>query len=172
MRMQTLTQLVSRLQSRGEAAFPTSSRWLVREPSPWQPPEANARMTMPIIPASALLAGSEALVVELQPSPSNAPITLGRAETNDVVINDGTLSKLHLHFNPNSVGWEVEDVGSYNGTVLDGVKLVANLTRPLRDGVLLRAGTVEMSFHDTPGLLVRLRTTAGRPRGTSSSPPR
>jgi hypothetical protein len=169
MRVQALTLLLSKLRTQGEAAFSSKSRWLVREPSPWQPPELDVRATMPILPSVSLSAGNESLAIELMPSASRALITLGRAESNDVVLNDGTLSKRHLHFTPADAAWTVTDAGSYNGTFLDGVKLDSHQPYPLRDGSLLKAGQVELTFHDAAGLILRLRTTEGRPRGTSAS---
>ncbi len=172
MRIQTLNQLLSRLHSRGDAAFPVTSRWLVREPSPWQPPAVDVRATMPILPSMSLMAAAESLVIELAPTATPAPISLGRADANDVVINDGTLSKHHLQFLPDDSTWTVADLDSYNGTFLDGVRLTPTRPHTLHDSALLRAGNLELTFHDTAGLLSRLRTTEGRPRGTSASVPR
>jgi hypothetical protein len=51
-------------------------------------------------------------------------ILVGRASTNDVHIDDKTVSKLHARIRLNERGFVVEDAGSRNGTFLDGERIL------------------------------------------------
>jgi serine phosphatase RsbU (regulator of sigma subunit) len=51
-------------------------------------------------------------------------ITLGRASTNDLSYpDDAGLSRLHLAFERSQRGWTVRDLGSKNGTLVNGVRV-------------------------------------------------
>lgn len=47
-------------------------------------------------------------------------VRLGRAATNDIVINDAVVSGTHLELRRTGDTWEVVDLGSSNGTYIDG----------------------------------------------------
>jgi pSer/pThr/pTyr-binding forkhead associated (FHA) protein len=51
-------------------------------------------------------------------------LTLGRDITNDILINDVEVSRHHLRFSRSINGYMVEDLGSTNGTFLNGKRLV------------------------------------------------
>jgi hypothetical protein len=75
----------------------------------------------------------EAAVHPLKKRPGNPypdTITVGRAETNDVVLPYDDLSKLHAYFTRSPEGTLlVADAGSTNGTWLAGEKLAPNASR-------------------------------------------
>ena len=50
-------------------------------------------------------------------------LTIGRAPDADVVIDDDEISRRHVRVVPTPAGLEVEDLGSTNGTELDGQRL-------------------------------------------------
>jgi pSer/pThr/pTyr-binding forkhead associated (FHA) protein len=81
---------------------------------------------------------------------------VGRAADADVSINDGTLSSMHLALNSSPDGWSVEELGSTNGTTIDGKVLTAGATVALRNGSVLEAGQVVLTFHTAEGLWTRL----------------
>lgn len=56
------------------------------------------------------------------------PCRLGRAPDNDIVVDDTRVSRYHLSFHPEAGHWRFSELGSKNGTRLDG--------RPVTDGVL------------------------------------
>jgi len=60
-------------------------------------------------------------------------IRLGRAAENDVVLNDPKVSRNHAELEWNGTGFTLRDLGSINGTSVNGQRLV-NTTRLLRDG--------------------------------------
>lgn len=55
-------------------------------------------------------------------------VTLGRAEEADVVVEDVYVSDQHAEVTPDDGGWAVRDLGSTNGTFLNGAK-VTQLTQ-------------------------------------------
>ena len=48
-------------------------------------------------------------------------VTLGRAEINDVVLNHHTVSRAHAKLERSDAGWTIIDLGSANGTRVNGV---------------------------------------------------
>lgn len=67
-----------------------------------------------------------------------APITLGRASDNTLVLDDDYASGHHARLRPYDGGWLVEDLGSTNGTFLDKAKVTAPTPVPI--GVPVRIG--------------------------------
>jgi hypothetical protein len=51
-------------------------------------------------------------------------VTVGRADTNDIVVNHDLVSAEHLELQQSDDGWEIVDLGSTNGTFIDGVRVV------------------------------------------------
>ena len=52
-------------------------------------------------------------------------ITIGRAENSDLVVDDEFASTNHARLVKNGDDWTLEDLGSTNGTFLDGTKVTA-----------------------------------------------
>ncbi|MDI6711601.1 MAG: FHA domain-containing protein [Anaerosomatales bacterium] len=63
--------------------------------------------------------------------PLDGPVLIGRSPDADLVIADEFVSAIHARVTPDSDGVVVEDLGSTNGTLLDGQPV----TRPLRGSV-------------------------------------
>jgi len=61
-------------------------------------------------------------------------VTCGRAEENDVFLNDTSVSRHHARLERGVVGCEVVDLGSTNGTFVNGERLLDGGSRPLQDG--------------------------------------
>lgn len=65
---------------------------------------------------------------------------IGRAQSVDVVIADDLLSRKHLEVKlVNGATW-IRDLGSLNGTWLDGIKLLPNILVELRSGQVISLG--------------------------------
>ena len=70
---------------------------------------------------------------------------IGRAPTNDLVLDDPTLSWYHATIRPEGGGWVVEDRKSRNGTWLNGTSLGSPIR--LRAGDVITLGATELSFN-------------------------
>ncbi|HEY6003940.1 MAG TPA: FHA domain-containing protein [Anaeromyxobacter sp.] len=130
--------------------------WLVWEAGPWRPPSRRPE-TLASGPNTRLLPSGESLAILLESRTGGAEVTLGRGSTNDMVVDDATLSRVHLVFCKDAFGrWTVRDPGSRNGTKVDGAP-AGKSARPLTPGALIEAGAVRLTFYDGAGLYVRLR---------------
>jgi hypothetical protein len=53
----------------------------------------------------------------------SSPVTVGRADDNDLVLADGEVSRHHARLEPDGQGWRAVDLGSTNGTWVNGVRV-------------------------------------------------
>jgi FHA domain len=75
----------------------------------------------------------------------SSPLTLGRGSQNDIQLKrDEYASSTHARFEPRRDGVWLEDIGSTNGTYLNGIRL----TRPKRlsSGDIVRIGETELRY--------------------------
>lgn len=91
------------------------------------------------------------LIVRRGPQPNQSYelnkdiVTLGRDITNDIVINDPEVSRHHLRLSRGAGGFTIEDLGSTNGTFINGQRLTG--PRPLRPGDMVGLGeTVTLAY--------------------------
>jgi pSer/pThr/pTyr-binding forkhead associated (FHA) protein len=83
-------------------------------------------------------------------------LTLGKASTNDVSLDhDETVSRLHAVLENLGFAWSIRDLGSRNGTYINGEKITAE--RVLRSGDEVRIGKVRVLFWE-------VRESGDRPR--------
>ncbi|MDP1827200.1 MAG: FHA domain-containing protein [Archangium sp.] len=75
-------------------------------------------------------------------------VTVGRVESNDIVVDDGSVSRFHawLQRDERTKDWSLTDAESKNGTWVDGVQLAGKQRVVLRDGAKLKFGDVVMEF--------------------------
>ena len=88
---------------------------------------------------------SPALAIGAEHQLDSAPLTAGRSADNDLELaNDDFASARHARFQPRRDGVWVEDVGSTNGTFVNG----SRLTRPrkLASGDVIRIGETDLRF--------------------------
>jgi hypothetical protein len=55
----------------------------------------------------------------------SSSVTVGRAEDNDLVLADPKISRHHARLEPDGQSWRAVDLGSTNGTWVNGVRLTA-----------------------------------------------
>ena len=112
-------------------------------------------------------ASSSAFVTSLRkitsPGTSSEPppgsTTIGRADTNDIVVSDLLASRHHATLVPTAEGTEIRDAHSINGTFVNGAPVDAAV---LHDGDVVTIGNVDLVF--TGGTLVRRSDTAAATR--------
>src|SRR5215467_14277840 len=72
---------------------------------------------------------------------SSELIRVGRLDPLEIVLDDNSVSRYHAEIRATDRGWRVRDLGSTNGTRLNGVRL-GNGQWPLRVRDLLQFGEV------------------------------
>lgn len=75
-------------------------------------------------------------------------ISLGRSSRNDVVIKDKFVSKNHLLIREKNQRYYLEDLGSANGTFLNGVKIDPNELIELKSNDKIGVGFIQFIFVD------------------------
>ena len=94
---------------------------------------------------SLIVLSSPALKVDSERTLDSAPVTIGRSADNDMDLGDDEFaSSRHARVEPRRDGVWVEDVGSTNGTFVNGMKV----TRPqkLTAGDVIRVGETDLRF--------------------------
>ncbi len=157
MQSYVLSTLAARARALGAEEFRRRfpEAWLLWEPGEWQPPRdatEPARGGDPLTPVAA----GEPLAFALEPKAGAEEIDVGRGAECALRVFDGTLSSRHLVLRRDASGWAVKDVGSKNGSWLEGKKLPPQEWVALASGARLIAGHVQLTFSLAPELLARL----------------
>lgn len=113
---------------------------VVVPPAVATPPAATVPV---VIPSFALMALSGQL---LRLPDLSSPVSVGRVEGNRLVLADEGVSSRHAAFHLERGVLYVTDVGSTNGTFVNGVKLAAQTPQPLRIGERVKFGRLEYSL--------------------------
>lgn len=161
--------LISALAQKVQAGGPDALKrlcafdWLVWEPGQWRPARSNLETVMglpnlsdpKVLAAAEEAKDSESLVIALEPKRDKKDISLGRAGC-DLIIDDRTLSSHHLSFTFDDHNWWVFDVGSRNGSLVDGRKLGKEPVR-LAAGTRLQAAQVVLTYYTFETMHARLK---------------
>jgi ABC-type multidrug transport system ATPase subunit len=115
------------------------------------PPESGNLATKMI---QAILPGS------LTPNKPAGSLTIGRANDNDIVIQDVLASRHHAFLVDSPLGTEIRDANSINGTFVNGVRVGSAV---LSEGDVVTIGNIDLAFND--GNLVRRTEAATRAGG-------
>ncbi len=83
-------------------------------------------------------------------------VTLGRAESNDIVLDDPTVSAFHAEIRPDGDGFLLRDNGSATGTHRNRIRI---REAPLEDGDVLQLGAVRLFVRD--GVIKRYVSSRG-----------
>ncbi len=111
--------------------------------------------------------GSFRLTVRRGPQPNQVYeltkdiISIGRDITNDITINDPEASRHHCRLTRGGGGYTIEDLGSTNGTFVNGQRLTG--ARPLTSGDLVGMG-------ETVSLIYEAMSMAGVPDPAQAQP--
>jgi hypothetical protein len=94
---------------------------------------------------SLVVLSSPALKVDSERTLDSAPVTIGRSSDNDMELgNDEFASAHHARVEPRRDGVWVQDVGSTNGTFVNGVRL--EQPKRLFAGDVIRVGETDLRF--------------------------
>jgi two-component system response regulator GlrR len=74
---------------------------------------------------------------------------VGSAPSNDIVVDDGTVSRIHAELDPRPEGTWIHDLGSHNGTFVEGVRVTGALVPP-RGEVLVGTTTLTIDYGIPP----------------------
>src|SRR6266481_1856807 len=70
--------------------------------------------------------------------------TVGRAPDNDVVLHEPSVSRHHARFDVGAGGVSVVDLGSANGTTVNGAELEPRIPRALAAGAAVTIGSYSL----------------------------
>lgn len=111
---------------------------------------------------------SDPLVFPVEKVPGRANpfamgITVGRVETNDIIVDDGSVSRFHawLQFDGRQKTWQLCDAESKNGTFLGAQRLAANQKVVLAPGARVKFGDAAMTFLLPEALVQLIRDRGG-----------
>jgi hypothetical protein len=167
--LRQLPALAHELKEQGEQAFGSSHPWpyLVLT----NLPPADLEWIDPRTMESSLRdlggdARGDRLVFAVPLAKSNrnaygSKITLGRAKNNDIIIRASKISKLHAAFALEGAGApSVMDMGSVNGTMVNGVRLAPRQPQALAQGDLIDFWRYTFRYYDPQGMI---RLLKGKP---------
>ncbi|UQX12303.1 FHA domain-containing protein [Candidatus Mycobacterium methanotrophicum] len=123
----------------------------IAPPMASKPPEESnlaTKMMQAILPGSGI------------PATPPGSATIGRANDNDIVIQDVLASRHHAFLVQSPLGTEIRDAHSVNGTFVNGVRVGSAV---LTEGDVITIGNVDLVFTD--GNLVRRTEAATRTGG-------
>ncbi|MFJ6808009.1 DUF1707 and FHA domain-containing protein [Streptomyces anulatus] len=102
----------------------------------------------------------------LLPAPGPYPLLIGRDPANGLRLNHETVSRLHAELSAQNGRWVLRDLGSTNGTCVNGQRLVGSI--PVRDGDQVSFG--RMSFRLTAPTLRPPELPPPAPRPSAHPP--
>lgn len=118
----------------------------------WQLTSPGASLKRPM-PGEALVYPVQKAVGVSNPFPMG--ITLGRVDSNDLVLDDISVSRFHawLQLEERTHIWWLTDAESRNGTWVGGMKCEPRKRVALSDGCELRVGDAHLRFFTPEGLI-------------------
>ena len=75
---------------------------------------------------------------------SAQPVVFGRSPECTIVLNDSNISRRHAEVRPIAAGYVLADLGSTNGTKINGVRIDSE--RLLHDGDIISLGAIHIRF--------------------------
>jgi pSer/pThr/pTyr-binding forkhead associated (FHA) protein len=88
-------------------------------------------------------------------------LRIGRMRENDVVVNNLAVSRFHAVLRREGEGFALEDLGSENGTQLNGKRITGSV--PIEAGDVIQLGKYELRIAANPGVQI-----AGAPKAKAS----
>lgn len=88
---------------------------------------------------------------------SHGPITVGRTSENDIAIAEYSVSRNHCIIARVENEYRLTDMGSTNGTIVDGVPLTPRKPLRLRGGETISLGRLMLVFYFAEGFIRHLQ---------------
>ncbi|MGC4122441.1 MAG: FHA domain-containing protein [Myxococcales bacterium] len=134
----------------------------------WAPPEAESDIIgKTLAPGAARPARrGETVVIEVVKSPANVfafGVTVGHADSNDIVLPNERVSRFHAYIRQGPSGAALVDAESTNGTFLDGVRLTPNKPAPLLPAARISFGGETVTYLEPARLVAHLEELLARP---------
>ena len=73
-------------------------------------------------------------------------VLIGRNPDSDVALSESTVSWQHARLTPHGAAWTIADLGSTNGTSVNGVRIEPNREIPIDPGAEVRLGDIVLRF--------------------------
>lgn len=98
---------------------------------------------------------------------SELEYTVGRSTDNPICIQDTSVSRKHVTLRKESAGWMVSDMGSGNGTIVNGEPISEETL--LANGDIITLGDSELRYEDTANSTAKVQAPSSpRPRPSAS----
>ncbi|MBL8951396.1 MAG: FHA domain-containing protein [Myxococcaceae bacterium] len=134
--------------------------WLVWEPGTFVVPRGNASASDTVLPKAgrpAAPAAADPLCFVLEVTPH--PVRIGRAEGNELVLSDETISRHHCELTHATDGWSLTCLDDAHSTLtLQGKPVAPGATVALAGGAKLQLGSINLTFLSPWGMASRLST--------------
>jgi hypothetical protein len=114
-----------------------------------EPLPAFSRQVMPSQPGHYIVVRRGPMLNHIFPV-NKQLVTLGRDAANDIRIDDPEVSRYHLRLRWNGVSYNVEDLGSTNGTRINGGERISGEVALQAGNVLMLGDTIVLSYEFVP----------------------
>ena len=136
-----------------ESSLPTRiTKPAAQPPQPPQPAQLQTPVGRPSMPVPPPAAGIPRFFLEIEGRihpVDRLPFVLGRGSDADLRLDDKGVSRRHLQLSMQGGAVVASDMGSTNGTLINGAPLRAPVM--LANGSLLRMGNTRIIFHSSTG---------------------
>src|SRR5260221_4979883 len=100
-----------------------------------------------------------------------APLTIGSAANNQVVLNDPSVSPRHAGIHHEKQGYSITDLGSASGTFLNEERLDPHMPRLLFSGQTIRIGNTRFTYEAMNAPQIDPTVSAGSRQGSDAAYP-
>lgn len=163
-----LISLLTRQLALAQDAFLTRypNHWLVWEPGEWSVPVSGvdvsiAETRLPSGGAELRPLGGDALCFALKVA-EGAPLKVGRAADNELVVSDMTASRLHASLELKAGAWSLTPLSETKKTTVDGKAVGTGKPIALRTGMVIELGDVKVTFYDAAAFKNRVATAGAK----------
>ncbi len=123
--------------------FNTATSELGNIPTPNASPQSQAWISLHLLDSGQILPVSDRIEFTMGRVSENQPI-MPDVDLSSFKAFDNGVSRLHAVIRNNSGNIVIMDLGSSNGTYINGTRIVPNIEQPLRHGDILALGKLKM----------------------------